>query len=414
MILRIFYIVLSFMFLAVAPLAAQRSKILSPNIASLQVVADGDWLTMPVTSLNGGRIDISFDELSHTNHRFTYRVEHCEADWTVSEGLFDSDYIEGFAEGNTIDDNAQSLNTNTIYTHYSLSLPNEKCALKLSGNYKLTVFDDDNDDAVLTACFMVSENIVATTMEMTTNTDMDVNMSHQQIGMSIDFGSLRVTDLASQVKTVVLQNGRWDNAKINTRPQYQTTKGLRWTHNRELIFDAGNEYHKFETLATSYATMGVDHISWDGANYHAYPFASVPRPNYLYDEDANGSFLIRNSDNTEVDYTCDYMYVHFQMNCPEPVQGDVYVNGKWTYDRFLPQYKMEYDYEEHCYKATVLLKQGYYSYQYLMLDSQGTPHPMPYDGNFFQTENEYHALVYYRQPGGRTDRLVGYQKVQLK
>ena len=29
------------------------------------------------------------------------------------------------------------------------------------------------------------------------------------------------------------------------------------------------------------------------------------------------------------------------------------------------------------------------------------------DGNFWQTENNYQILVYYRKPGGRFDELVG-------
>ena len=251
-------------------------------------------------------------------------------------------------------------------------------------------------------------------MEVSTNTDIDTNQSHQQVGMSVGYNGLRVTDPSSQIKTVVLQNGRWDNAKINVKPQYTTASGLQWTHNRNLIFDAGNEYHKFETLATSHATLGVDNISWDGSNFHAYLFADEPRPNYLYDEDANGAFYIRNSDNIENDRASEYMYVHFTLNSGAPVPGDVYINGAWTYDRFLPEYKMQYNEIKKCYEASILLKLGYYSYQYVMLNNDGTTAIMPTEGSFFQTENKYQALIYYRGQGDRTDRLVGFKEVQIR
>ena len=397
-------------------MTAQRHEIMSDHIATLQVVADNDWLTMPVIRLNSGqRIHIEFDDLTHQYNRYAYKVIHCEADWTESEELFESDYIEGFADGNTIDEMEESLNTNQLYTHYSLTLPNEHCRLKMSGNYKVEVYDDNDDsEPMLTACFMVLEPVMTVRMEVTPNTDIDVNKSHQQVSMEVAYNGLQVLQPERQIHTVVLQNGRWDNARLNAKPQYTMADGLRWDHNRDLIFDAGNEYRKFEVLDTDHPTLGIDRIRWDGKQFHAFVFADEPRPNYLYDEDANGAFYIRNSDNIENNRISDYVQVHFQLMCPQPVSGDVYVNGVWTNDRFLEQYRMEYDYGSSSYQLTLPLKMGYYSYQYVMLDADGFAQVMPTEGSFFQTENEYYALVYYRQQGGRTDRLVGYQKVRYK
>ena len=398
---------------------AQRNEIYDKNIATLQVVAGDDWLSPPIARLNSydkrGRINISFDDLTHSYRRFTYKIEHCEADWTVSEQMFSSDFIEGFADGNTIDDSWESVNTNTLYTHYKLSIPNEKCRLKMSGNYKLTVLDENNDEKpVLTACFMVVQPEMGVQISVSTNTDIDINKSHQQVAMQVNYGGIKVTDPTQQIKTMVMQNGRWDNAKNNPKPQYIMPDGLKWDHNRDLIFAGGNEYRKFEVLDVTHPTMGIDRISWDGSNYHVYPFACDPRPNYVYDEDANGSFYIRNSDNIENDFSSEYVIVHYRLNCPRPVDGEVYVNGVWTNDWFLPEYKMEYDETEKCYKAAIVQKQGYYSYQFVMKDRQGVIRPMPTEGNFYQTENKYQALIYYRGPGDRTDRLVGYQQVQIK
>lgn len=398
--------------------SAQRNEIYRPEIKTLQVVCGDKWLELPVSRLGDdsreNRINISFDDLTHTYQRYTYRLTHCEADWTPSEGLFASDYIEGFAYDTPIDDITESINTNVLYTHYKLSIPNDRCRIKMSGNYMLSVIDDETGEKVLDACFMVVDQQAGVSMEATTNTDIDTNKEHQQISLRLSYNGLRVTDPESQIKTCLLQNRRWDNAKINTPPQYKTTNGLEWTHNKKLIFPAGNEYHKFEVLATSHTTMGIDRITWDGANYHAHIYHDVPRPNYLYDEDANGAFYIRNSDNTENDITCEYVYVHFTLESPQKYYGDIYINGEWTYDKFLPEYKMEYNEEKKQYEGCVLLKQGYYSYQYLMIDDKGQTCIAPTEGNYFQTENKYQALVYYRNSGDRTDKLVGYQEIQLK
>lgn len=386
---------------------AQRSEILAPNIASLQVVAGNDWLSMPVVELHDEPINISFDELSHTYHRYSYSVQHCEADWTPSTELIESDFVDGFATGNTIEDNEQSINTNVLYTHYKLQIPNDRCRLKLSGNYIVTVYDEDNDNTpVLKACFMVLEKRMNVGVEMTPNTDIDISKSHQQVNVSVNFGGMRVTNPSEQIKTVVLQNGRWDNAVINAKPQYVRSDGLVWEHCRDFIFPAGNEYRKFETLDPTHTTMGLDKVGWDGKQYQAWVFVDEPRPNYVYDEDANGAFYIRNSDNAANDTESDYIMMHFTLKSSH-LNGDIYLNGAWTQDRFESLYRMTWNETTRLYEATVPLKQGYYSYQYLCMKPDGVLTPVPSEGSFYQTENKYQAFVYFRGQGERTDRLVG-------
>ena len=160
--------------------------------------------------------------------------------------------------------------------------------------------------------------------------------------------------------------------------------------------------------------MGIDRIVWDGNDYQVYPYVCTPRPNYLYDEDANGAFYIRNSDNIENDISSEYVYVHYTLKTPQRFAGDIYVNGAWTNDQFTPEYLMTYDEINKWYTATIRQKQGYYSYQYVLVDVYGVSQAVPSEGSFYQTENKYQALVYYRGHGERTDRLVGYQEVQFK
>lgn len=393
---------------------AQRHEILNDRIQSLQVIADDDAMTLPIIELGRGHIDIDFDDMTHEYRRYAYRIDHCEADWKKSEQIFESDYVNGFANGNTIDDVEESVLTNTLYTHYHLRLPNDRCQMKMSGNYRLTVYDDNNEEKpVFTACFMVVEprhRQMGVGLSVTTNTDIDINNRHQQVSMQLNYGNnYRVTDHSQQLKTVVIQNNRWDDARWNAKPQYVNLDGLAWDHNRNLIFEAGNEFRKFEILSTDVASMGVNHIEWDGSQFHAHLFMDEPRPNYLYDEDANGAFILRNSDNINITNESDYMMVHFHLKTPRIDNGEIYLSGAWTNDRLLPRYCMKYDEETQTYETVVLLKLGYYSYQYLLATNDGRIINLPTEGNYYQTENQYRALVYYREPGGRTDRLVGYQ-----
>lgn len=392
---------------------AQRNEIKSDRIATLQVVAGDDWLSPPVITLGGeDAITISFDDMTHEYHRYAYRIERCEADWTTSDALFTSDYCEGFNDGNTIEDVKNSTNTNILYTHYRLKIPNERCNIKMSGNYRVTIYDDNTSEEVATACFMVVDQRVGLQLEATTNTDIDTNGAHQQIEMKINYAGLKVNNPRQEIKTVVMQNGRWDNAVINAEPQYIMADGLQWTHNKQLIFNGGNEYRKFETLDVSHATMGLESVKWDGKDYHAYVWTDEPRNSYVYDEDANGAFYVRNSDNIENDYISEYVYVHFALKTP-PTDNDIYINGIWTNDQFLPKYRMIYNPQNGLYENVLLLKQGYYSYNYLVKNGDGSFSPLQSEGNFCYTENKYQCMVYYKAAGDRTDTLVGYRQIRI-
>lgn len=395
------------------PMFSQRHEIMQDNIASLQVISNDNWMELPIVTLGSSdKVNISFDDLTHTYQRYAYRIEHCESDWSTSSELFESDYVNGFASGNIIEDIEESINTNVLYTHYSFSIPNRNCDIKLSGNYKVTIYDDNDDErTIATVCFMVLEPRVGVELSVSSNTDVDINNSHQQISMQISYGNLRVTNHQEQIKTIVLQNQQWHDARVNAKPQYVTLNGLRWEHCYDYIFNAGNEYYKFEVLDPTHPTMGIERIFWDGNNYQAVLFEDTPALNYLYDEDANGSFYIRNSDNFENNRTSEYVVVNFTLRTPQRYIGYIYVNGTWTYDSFKPEYRMKYNAEAQCYQAAILLKQGYYSYKYLLVDNNNNITNLPNSGNFFQTENSYQALVYYREQGGRTDRLVGYAEV---
>lgn len=388
------------------------NRIYDPQVKSLQAVVNQDWLSPVIMHLYGDdHLHIGFDELSHDYHRYIYRLEHCEADWTTSEELFETDWLEGF-NNIVIEDFERSINTTVPYTHYRFTIPNERCRLKLSGNYRLSILDDDTNEVVATVEFMITEQAMSLPMAISTNTDIDTNLSHQQVEFGLKYGNLQVTDPHEQLQTVVLQNCREDNWRWNVRPSAVSQNGLEWKHRKELIFDAGNEYRKFEVLDPSHPTMGIDQISWDGEYYQAFPFVSEPRPNYLYDEDANGSFYIRNSDNRENDITSDYVWVNYRLKSPYPQDGQIVIDGRWTNEA--PEtYLMDYDETSGLYTASILQKMGYYSYQYLLVDNEGNAHPLPSEGNFYQTENCYQILVYYKGTGMRTWRLVAFNQLSI-
>ena len=347
--------------IAAAPLAAMAwHSVKVPNVKGLQVVLNDDFEALPVLRLGSSDVlHIGFDEMSHEYHRFTCTLEPCNPDWTPAGGLFDSDWLAGI-NGLPIDNYENSINTVTLYNHYAFDFPNRDCRPRASGNYRLHIVDDDSGDEAITIEFRVVEPVMNVGLSATTNTDIALNTRYQQVNMTVNFNNVRVTRPDEQIQTIVMQNGREDNMKTNVRPTYITPTQLKWEHQRELIFDAGNEYHKFEMLDPSHTTMGLASTAWDEntRTWHATPFPCEQRRNYSYDEDANGASLQRNSDNYDFNRTSEYINVHYQLlNAPRYDNADVIVSGRWA-NEDCTSYAMEYDEENRSYSLTVLQISG--------------------------------------------------------
>ncbi|HJJ55690.1 MAG TPA: DUF5103 domain-containing protein [Methanocorpusculum sp.] len=404
--------IIFFLLLAVQNVVAQQQSVLGDNIRTLQVTVDNDPL-QPVVMRLGGRqhVCIDFDELSHDYHRYQYHVEHCTADWNASSQLFESDYLSGFND-QPIEDYENSFNTNQIYTHYRLQLPNEQTSMLLSGNYRVLIYDSDApDDTVAVAEFCVLEPLMSISATVSSNTDIDFNGKHQQVSYSLSYGMATVLDPMREIYMVVMQNRRMDNAIRGLQPNIRKSSGAEWTYQRELIFPAGSEYHKFELVNVHRPGMNVDNIRWYDPWYHVTLFADTPTRNYSYDEDQNGVCVIRGDEEDDGMTTGEYLLVHFILQCSEPLPGgDVYVNGLWSGNFPNPMMKMEWNDTLRQYECVAMLKQGYYSYQYLQADESGHGHQCNIDGDWYQTENEYIILAYYREQGARYDRLTAYSK----
>ena len=389
-------------------LHSQVQQIFDQNVRTLTLTVNDDP-TLPPYLPFGGRqhLVIEWDEMSHNYKRYVYHIDHCDWDWQPTDGIFESDFLEGLND-QLIEDYEKSFNTTQIYTHYRLRIPDKQLRLRLSGNYRVRIYEEDADRdedlPVLEARFCIFENAAGIVAQLSSNTDLVFNRSHQQMTLSVGFGTLQVYDPQRELKVIVMQNRRWDSRIENLVPNVRRANGIDFTHNRQLIFPGGSEYHRFEILDVHRTSTGVDRMEWFEPYYHATLFAEKPANAYSYIEDQNGVYVLRSSDDYDDATTAEYIIVHFFLQSPRLQGGDVYVSGRWTGQTFNPDCKMEYDDINQEYHAAILLKQGYYSYEFLQQDGL-TARTM---GSFYETENEYQVLVYYRGQGARYDRLVAY------
>ena len=388
---------------------AQTNGAYVDNIRTLRVMTRGSWDAAPVGPL-GGKIDISFDDMQHNYVRYTYHITHCNADWNPSE-LLESEYLEGFND-QPIENYEPSMNTTMLYNHYSFSIPNNDVKLLISGNYTVDIYEDGYDEPVAHACFSVLENRLGMSLSVSPNTDIDQYSTHQQLDFTINYQSYNVHRPEEEFYPIVLQNRRWDQRVEGLRPTYTRSNELIYNHNRSLIFDAGNEYRRFEILDEYVPTMCVESMSYFEPYYHATIMTDSPREHYIYDQDQNGRYLIRNGNNSNPDTESDYFITHFNLKMPELEGGSVYLNGDLTYNRFIDDYQMEYDESTGCYSVYLPLKQGSYNYQYVFFPDDSDYCTTVYtEGSYYQTENEYSVYVYHRPFGERYDHLVGFATI---
>ena len=407
------YLFMGTLLLIASHVRAQSNKVYHPMIHTLQTVVNDDWLLDEVITLGTDDwVTISFDHLSHDYHRFIYRIVHCNADWTPSD-LFEVDYMDGF-NNQPIEDYDNSLNTTMLYTHYSLDLPNDNIQFKVSGNYKVEIYLEEEETPAAVACFRIVEPRMALNASISSNTDIDTNLSHQQVSLTVSYNTGEVMDPTTEIKPYVYQNSRTDNCVSGLTPTTITPGRVEYTHNTRLIFPAGNEYRRFEVINMHYATQGVDRISYFAPYYHATLLPDAPRRHYSYDEDHDGRYLVRYNLADDTDIEADYLFVHFRLDMPPRTGGKFYLSGEFSYNAFSPTYEATYNEDERAYEATVMLKQGAYDFLYLWVpDGATTGQTAPAEGNFYEAENEYQVYIYHRPFGGRYDRLVAAQQIKF-
>lgn len=381
----------------------------SPRFKSIQVQIEGNEQAPVILSLNtDDRVLVSFDELAEERSYLQYSLVHCNADWQPSS-LVELEYLDGFNVAD-VENYAFSEATTVHYVHYKIALPNEDMKFRLSGNYLLQVYPENEPDQVLLqARFSVSEHAMKVYGDVTSRTDIDYNDKHQQLSILLDTDRFNVNDVYNDIKIVVSQDGRVDNEAVIDKPMRVAGKKIYYEHLRPLIFAAGNEYRRMETVSMTYPGMHVEEVAYATPYYHQRLQVDRLRSegSYSYDRTQFGRFKIREYNSTNSDVAADYAMTYFSLDMKPEDGYDVFLDGDFTYRRFSPESRMYYNPSTGMYEAALLLKQGAYNYQYLAVPhGRMSGETALVEGNYYQTVNEYVVKVYCRQPGERYDRLV--------
>ncbi|MCM1310127.1 MAG: DUF5103 domain-containing protein [Bacteroides sp.] len=397
------YIFLLSVFVATARNAS--TEIFDPHFKSLQVIDPTNLLGQPIIKPNNAAsaIKISFDELADDSRFLRYRLIHCDSNWKPSQSITELDYIDGFNEAQVVD-YALSDKSLTHYVHYNITIPNEDMRPLLSGNYLVEVFDEENpDETLLQARFMVDESLVGISMTASSRTDVDYNSKHQQLSVKANLENAHIDNAYNDLKLVIIPNGRVADSRTLLHPLQVTQNIATYKHQKELIFPAGNEYRRFDLANLRYPGMGVYAIDYVEPFYNAMLKTDTPRVNsgYTYDQTQAGRYFPAEIYSTEPEIDADYVLTFFTLQMPK-LNEDVYLDGDFVLRKRNSDSRMIYDESNGAYIKTLLLKQGMYNYQYVTGSGLN-----PIEGDNYETGNEYVALLYYCPPGARYDRLIG-------
>jgi len=390
-----------------ASLFAQVSEVSPPDyIKTIAFKGNTPESQLPVLKL-GEYLVLEFDALNGDEDDYYYEIKHFNFDWTPSV-LTQSEYLDGFNE-QRIRQYDNSFNTYQIYSHYKLTIPNEQTRrLKKSGNYIITIYDD-NDDIAFSRKFMVYENLTNVGVSIKRSRDISVIKEKQTVDISINSTRLQFNNPKQTVKTVIVQNNNLKTAITNLKPQYTLGNELVYRYNSESSFYAGNEFLYFENKDLRGANTGVQFIELKEL-YNNYLYLNIDRSRlpYTYNPDINGNFLITAIDSNTPHIEADYAQVHFSLQMNElPKNQKVHIYGNFNNYLVDESTEMNYYNDEGVYELPLLLKQGFYNYKYVIADQNGNINEGAISGNHYQTENNYKVLVYYRDLGSRYDRIVG-------
>ncbi len=387
------------------------NTIYKSSIKTVLFHRDGWDMSPPL--LNFGtdeKLRLSFDDLDGDYKNFTYTITHCDANWKPS-AIRQDEYIDGYFE-ESIRDYSFSINTILPYTHYVLVFPTEDLIPKIPGNYILTVYNEDPDSIFFTRRFMLVDQKVRITGRVHQATQLEEKNYKQEVDFSINANGYRIINPYQDLKVVRLfKMVRWDNAITNLQPKMVIGDKYDYDYDKENVFDGGNEFRAFDIKTLRSNSENVAKIVYAGDGYQVYLRDDEKRTFQVYktEKDIDGQMKIKTDDRSDSETQAEYVSVHFFLSYPAPmIDADMFILGQLTDWQLSDASKMDYNYKMKRYEKILLLKQGYYNYQYVLrYHGQSAGDATFIEGNHAETENTYTVFVYNREFGGDFDVLIG-------
>ncbi len=388
-----------------------KAQIYDENIRTVQLYKEGWELSAPIIYLySNDKLILEFDDLSSKYRNLWYSFEHCDRNWNPDD-LSYNEFYQGF-ETNPIENFNFSRNTVVNYIHYRIKFPNENCNFITSGNYYIKVFEDNNPEKLLLkAKFYIVENR-AQIILLLLRPEIPRFMQHyQQFKITIIPNCSDAQDLRSEITTYITQNLNPHILKECKLTELKNNQILIYDDLEDNNIPGGNEFRFFDTKNFRSVTPRIQSFSYLNQYYeiNLIPDEWRYKKRYSSETDINGKYIIANQSGKDKTIDADYVMVHFKLPTPEPLmEGELYILGELNQWQTAKMYRLNYDYYEKAYTTSLLLKQGYYNYQFAYKTTSGNIDFSYVEGNHYETENDYYIFVYFKATYSRYERLIGF------
>ncbi|MDO6492985.1 MULTISPECIES: type IX secretion system plug protein [unclassified Cellulophaga] len=359
----------------------------------------------PVAQL-GDPLTLEFDDITASEEDYYYKITYYNYDWTPSS-LSKSQYLSGF-DNLRITNYENSYNTLQAYSNYRLQIPNNNLSLKVSGNYMLEIYNNYNE-LQFSRRFVIYKDAVLVGVSIKRTRDFEFLNQKQAVQIAINAGNFQLINPKNEVKVTILQNYYWPSAITNLKPQYTIGKELLYKYDKESNFFGGNEFLNFTTKDLRATSTAIARVQMKEL-YNHYMYADILRANepYTYYPDINGDFVVTTQQGEDASRESEYTNVHFKLPYTDVIGlNDVYVFGKFNNYAITDENKMTYNEDTGYLETSIMLKQGFYNYKYVLKTDKDELKYNAIGGNFHFTENNYLVLVYYRNFGDQYDSVIG-------
>jgi len=385
----------------------QNTNIVVPpaNIKSIVLKPVKPNTYAPIIQL-GEKLILSFDDINAQEIIYTYKIEHCDYNWQISN-LVSTEYMTGYAT-DRIRNYENSFNTLQEYTHYQLQIPNENNRIKKTGNYLISIFDED-ENIVFSRRFIIYQSNVTVGVSVHRSRKVSTINEKQSVEFVINHQNLLLNNPNEEIKVAIYQNGDWNSVIKNIRPKYIRGKQLLYNYVDDISYWAGNEYLYFDTKEIRNATNNVAKTRMDNIfnTYLYYTEARGKKP-YTFYPDINGNFVLRTIDTDDISLEGDYSFVHFALQYSDALNNeDIFIYGAFNDWQITNENRMIFNPQTKLYEATLMLKQGFYNYTYVTANNALQINTHAIEGSFYQTENNYTVIVYYKKYGELFDQVIG-------
>lgn len=398
----------SFYYFDDIPRLSHPNQLIAPdNIRSISLSNNNRKNTpIPVISLGSNQqLTLSFDELDDISTSFGIRFKRFDRNWNetnlvptqISTGILD-DLIKNVA---------RSEDEFPIYYHYSYTFPNQLIEFTLSGNWMLEVYDFQTNEPFFSLPFFISDDSGNLGIDLEV-LNFDSRNSRYQHQFFIDYSfpeNLRLPEF--NIEARVLQDGHFALEKdMTTKDLSRRSDGIiRFQLNREEALPAQFDHQ----------SLGISILREGGMIRYVDERANEPVEIQLLDdvqafEQSRGSSAL-NDPNSTVKARYANVVFSFIPSFTLDYDQQIFVTGKFNQWSLQPEFELSWNEAQQRYMTTALLKQGSYSYSYIVLDGDEILAQLS-QNRFGSTKRNYQFLIYYQDPNLFLDRLLLVESIE--